>query len=116
MTRINAGVEPRELHRRHSELKPCPFCGLSPKLLDAGGGVVFVACPPGPCSGSLEEAAKVADDVQESEREEKRFDKEGGDYDPYSYGAGFSDGSITTSVNIGTAIRALSPPVKDTTK
>ena len=119
-----------------SELKLCPFCGEEELLLlpHASRAIqTIVQCkgclmggpiaawnrrasptPEAIRSDALEEAARVADDVQESEREEKRFDKEGGDYDPYSYGAGFSDGSITTSVNIGTAIRALSPPVKDT--
>ena len=59
---------------------------------------------------ALEEAAKVADEVAADEREEKMADKEaeGEDYDPYSYGAGFLDGSWVTAQNIAKAIRALS--------
>lgn len=59
---------------------------------------------------ALEEAAKVADEVAADEREEKMADKEaeGEDYDPYSYGAGWSDGSWVTAQNIAKAIRALS--------
>lgn len=59
---------------------------------------------------ALEEAAKVADEAQASAREEVASDKEemGEDYDPYSFGAGFLSGEITASINIGTAIRALS--------
>lgn len=66
---------------------------------------------------ALEEAAKVADEAQASAREEVASDKEemGEDYDPYSFGAGFLSGEITASINIATAIRALSlPVVKDT--
>lgn len=64
---------------------------------------------------ALEEAAKVADEVAAHEHEEKISDKEteGDDYDPYSYGAGFLDGSWVTAQNLAKAIRALSLPVKD---
>jgi hypothetical protein len=64
---------------------------------------------------ALEEAATVADETQASAREEVASDKEemGEDYDPYSFGAGFLSGEITASINIGTAIRSLSPPDGD---
>ncbi|MGQ3297703.1 hypothetical protein [Reyranella sp.] len=58
----------------------------------------------------LEEAAKVADEMADNEREEKLADKEaeGKDYDPYSYGAGFLDGAWVTARNLAAAIRSLS--------
>lgn len=60
---------------------------------------------------ALEEAAKVADEIQASAREEIAADKEdlGDDYDPYSFGSGFLSGELTAAVNIAKAIRSLSP-------
>lgn len=58
---------------------------------------------------AFEKAASMADEVATSEREEKAADKEaeGDDYDPHSYGAGFSDGSWVTAQNLAKAFRSL---------
>ena len=113
-----------------SELKPCPFCGLFPKLLDAGGGVVFVACPPGPCSESElligfsaekkpkaiaawnRRASPTPECIRREALEEAARIAERGCLVP-------PDGGSPTEAEremceaIAASIRALSPPVKD---
>ena len=38
---------------REEALEPCPFCGGTPTMLDAGDDIVFIACPSGSsCRGS----------------------------------------------------------------